>query len=750
VLLPPPSPAALPVPEDDAAAPRTRRVALVFAAIVLLQLALALASIEVLEAVRAYVAGESRYAKGQKDAQIHLLRYAQQRREADRRAYLDAIAVPVGDRIAREALQAVPIDRERARAGFVQGGNHPDDVPRMIRLFEWGHDVPFMADAIATWETADRAIERLHRLGERVHADVAAGLDDGPGLQAMAVEGPVLNEELTLLQIRFSERLGEAARRTETLLLALNTGVALLLAGFGIAFIERSARARRAAQAALRAGALRTAQLVDAMRDGVLTVDAGGGIVQFNRAAEALFGLARQQALGQPLQALLPDFDVAGAAGAVREVTGRRADGSALPLEASVSRLETAEGRLATVVLRDMSELLLARGERQARAALEASDRAKTEFLSRMSHELRTPLNAVLGFAGLLHADPQSRLDARQRERVEHIERAGAHLLALVNEVLDLSRVESGQMALSLEAVDLRGVLREAVGMVSPLAATHAVAVSFDDGEPLQPMWTQADRVRLRQVLVNLLSNGIKYNQRGGAVRVTCVATGGEPVRWRVQVADTGRGIPPEQLAHLFEPFNRLGAENSGVDGTGIGLVLARRLTELMNGTLRIDSAAGHGTVATLELRRADRPVVALPDDAAATAPAPLDGRFDVLYAEDNEVNVELVRQVFALRPGIVLRVAGSGREAMALAAERPPDLLLADMNLGDMGGLDLLEALRADPRTAVVPLIAVSADAMPEQIRRAREAGFRDYVTKPIDFAKLLRAVDRVLAGPD
>jgi PAS domain S-box-containing protein len=734
--------------EDETSLPGTRRVALAFAAIVLLQLALALLSVEVLASVRAYVEGESRYAKGQKDAQLHLLRYAADRRAEDHAAFLAAIAIPLGDRAAREALQADPSDHARARAGFAQGGNHPDDLPRMIRLFEWGSGVPFMADAIATWETADRSIERLRALGERVHADVAAGRASGPGLRAMETDGPALNAELTLLQIRFSERLGVAARQTQVLLFGLNAGVALLLGALGIGFIDRTARARRAAQAELRAGALRTAQLVDAMRDGVLTVDADGRIVQFNRAAEALFGLPREAALARALGELLPGFDAAGATGQLREIAGRHADGRPLPLEASVSALETEAGRLATVVLRDMSALLLARGERQARAALEASDRAKTEFLSRMSHELRTPLNAVLGFAGLLQADPQSRLDARQRERVQHIERAGAHLLALVNEVLDLSRVESGQMALSLEAVDLGGVLREALGMVSPLATAHAVTLTLDIGDAQASIWTQADRVRLRQVLVNLLSNGIKYNQRGGAVRVSCVATADTPPHWRVQVADTGRGIAPERLAHLFEPFNRLGAEASGVDGTGIGLVLARRLAELMHGTLRVDSAPGHGTVATLELRRADRPVVTLPEGAAASSPAPLDGAFDVLYAEDNEVNVELVRQVFALRPGILLRVAGSGRAALALAAARPPDLLLVDMNLGDMGGLDLLEALRADPRTAGVPLVAVSADAMPEQIRRARDAGFRDYVTKPIDFAVLLRVVDRVLAA--
>ena len=240
-ILPPPAAVAR---TDAASAPRRRGAVLLFAAIVLLQLVLALASLEVLAAVRAYVEGESRYAKGQKDAQLHLLRYARDRRAEDRAAFLAAIAVPLGDRIAREALQATPPDPGRARAGFLQGGNHPDDVPRMIRLFAWGQDVPFMADAISTWAAGDRAVERLRALGERVHADVSAGLGDGPGLQAMESEGPALNAELTQLQIRFSERLGEAARTTQLLLVGLNGGVALLLTVLGVGFIDRAARAR--------------------------------------------------------------------------------------------------------------------------------------------------------------------------------------------------------------------------------------------------------------------------------------------------------------------------------------------------------------------------------------------------------------------------------------------------------------------------------------------------------------------------
>jgi CheY-like chemotaxis protein/anti-sigma regulatory factor (Ser/Thr protein kinase) len=293
-------------------------------------------------------------------------------------------------------------------------------------------------------------------------------------------------------------------------------------------------------------------------------------------------------------------------------------------------------------------------------------------------------------------------------------------------------------MRLSLEPVDLQDVVQDALAMVLPLAAEHGVELlePVPEGEP----WVRADRVRLRQVLVNLLSNAVKYNRRGGSVRVGWRRQGGT---WQLRVTDTGVGIAPQKLARLYEPFNRLGAEKSKVEGTGIGLVLSLRLVESMQGQLRVDSASGQGTVASVVLNACEA------SGAPARAARPpsqhgaLDGALNVLYAEDNEVNAELVRQVTRLRPSVHLRIAGSGASALAMAQADPPDLMLVDMNLGDMNGLQLARSLRQVPSGNTIRLVALSADALPEQIDAARANGFEDYLTKPIDFRALLNVLD-------
>jgi CheY-like chemotaxis protein len=335
------------------------------------------------------------------------------------------------------------------------------------------------------------------------------------------------------------------------------------------------------------------------------------------------------------------------------------------------------------------------------------------------------------------------RLRHDERARARRIEEAGTHLLALVNDVLDLSRVESGRMSLSLEAVDLRAVADEAIEWMQPLADDARVGIrkGFDRGAaPAGDAWVLADRVRLRQVLVNLLANAVKYNRPGGHVTVDYGERGGAV---ECTVADDGNGMTAEQLANLFQPFNRLGAERTAVQGTGIGLVLSRHLVGLMHGTLGIDSAPGSGTLATVRLQRAGRPVVPAAPSFAASAHGPLVGARSVLYAEDNPVNVEIVREVLALRPGIRLCVATSGAEALAMARAEAPDLMLVDMHLGDMTGLELARALRSDAATAAIRLVALSADALPDQVSTALRAGFESYLTKPFVFKDLLKVVD-------
>jgi len=385
-----------------------------------------------------------------------------------------------------------------------------------------------------------------------------------------------------------------------------------------------------------------------------------------------------------------------------------------------------------------------------AAESAQRANAAKTEFLSRMSHELRTPLNAVLGFAQLLELDSQQPLNAAQQTRVQHITQAGTHLLAMINDVLDLSRIESGGVTLLSGSVVLRRVVDEALAMVAPSAAEAGVQLLIDraathSADPRTCV--QADHLRLRQVLVNLLSNAIKYNRRGGQVVLRWPADEGVGLV-HLQVRDTGEGLAPAQIARLFEPFNRLGAERSGIEGTGIGLVITQRLVQLMNGRLSVESEPGVGSVFTASLPWV--PVASGTHEAGFAPTEELDDAtpavpYTVLYAEDNPMNVELVRQVMKMRPECRLLVAVNGRQAVEIALQQRPDLLLLDMHLGDMSGVEVSQQLDA---SLGCPRIALSADATPERAQAAKAAGFIAYLTKPVNVAQLLRCLDEQQAA--
>lgn len=379
----------------------------------------------------------------------------------------------------------------------------------------------------------------------------------------------------------------------------------------------------------------------------------------------------------------------------------------------------------------------------QARDRAEQADRAKSEFLSRMSHELRTPLNAILGFGQLLASDAEHPLDPLQESRVQELLRGGRHLLSLINEVLDLSRIEAGTLQLQLQPVSLPALLQDCLRLVQPMAEERDIRLSLQaPADAAAAAVASADPKRLEQVLLNLLSNAIKYHHAGGQVRLHLVD---EATRVRIEVHDDGPGIAVDLQPRLFQAFDRLGAERTATEGTGIGLVLSKWLVELMGGEIGFDSRPGAGSCFWVRLRAGDAgqasPAAALPAPQAAPVRR-------VLYIEDNEVNQMVMEGMLGQRPQLRLQMATLPEDGLAMASADPPDLILLDIQLPGIDGFEVLRRLRAAPATARVPVVAVSANAMPLDFEHARQAGFAGYVTKPLELAMLLETVDRQLAG--
>jgi CheY-like chemotaxis protein len=381
-----------------------------------------------------------------------------------------------------------------------------------------------------------------------------------------------------------------------------------------------------------------------------------------------------------------------------------------------------------------------------ARDEAERANRAKSRFLSQMSHELRTPLNAILGFGQLLRADRLAALLPAQQQQVDEILRGGRHLLRLINDVLDLGRIETGRLPMELEPVSLIDLMQECMGLVEPLARERQVRLD-PLPDPTPACQVVADRMRLKQVMLNLLGNAIKYNREGGSVRLSCRH---DDTELEFSVHDTGPGLSDGQQRKLFVAFERLGADAAQVEGTGIGLALSRRLVQAMHGDIGVESRNGEGSRFWVRLP------LAAPDGSPtqpATLPAALAGAaapamavFDVLYVEDNEVNAMLMQAMLARLPGLRYRHASHPAAGLAMAAQQVPALVLLDIQLPDLDGFEVLRRLRADERTRDVPVIAVSASAMPDDIRAGLEAGFADYLTKPLEIGPLHEAVMRAV----
>ena len=527
-------------------------------------------------------------------------------------------------------------------------------------------------------------------------------------------------------------------------------------------------------QALLKAGALQNAIFTSA-NFSIIATDERGIIQLFNVGAERMLGYtaaevvnrlspsdihdqqevrARAEALSVELATTIaPGFEAMAFKASrqiedIYELTYIRKDGSRFPAVVSITALRDDAGDIIGYLLIGTDNSVRKRVEselNEAMAAAEKANHAKSDFLSGMSHELRTPLNAILGFAQLMESGSPPPTPSQKRN-LEQILTAGWYLLELINEILDLALIESGKVTLSREPVALSEVMLECSTMIEPQAQKRGIRMTFPQFDI--PCFVKADRTRVKQVLINLLFNAIKYNKPGGAVAVKCVLTSPDSIR--ISVRDTGAGLAPEQLSHLFQPFNRLGKETGAEEGTGIGLVVTKRLVELMGGTIGADSAVGVGSVFWIELGLTSAPLLEAPEAAlaaSAKAPAP-DGvpLRTLLYVEDNPANLELVEQLIARRPELRLLSAADGDLGIEYARAYQPEVILMDINLPGISGLEAMKILRADASTAHIPIIALSANAVPRDIEKALEAGFFKYLTKPIKVNQFMNALDVAL----
>ena len=536
----------------------------------------------------------------------------------------------------------------------------------------------------------------------------------------------------------------------------------------GAVLVFRDVTGEYAVQQALRDQQFYTRSLIESNIDAIMTTDPSGVITDVNNQMEVLTGCSRDELIGAPFKNYVTD--PAQAEAAIRrvlqesrvndfELTARAKDGKETVVSFNATNFHNQEGLLQGVFFaaRDVTErkrvdMVLQENTielKKAKAIAEKANQAKSDFLSSMSHELRSPLNAILGFAQLMDSDTPSPTPS-QKGSIDQILHAGWYLLELINEILDLAVVESGRLAISLEPVSLPDVMIECQAMIEPQAQKRGISMSFPSFT--KPCYIKADHTRVKQVLINLLSNAIKYNQAGGSVDVDCILT--SPDRVRISVKDSGAGLSPDNLAQLFQPFNRLGQEAGGEEGTGIGLVVSKRLVELMQGQIGVTSEVGTGSVFWIELHADTDPHAGYIKAAcAATADSPvLDGLASrlLLYVEDNPANLKLIEQLIARRPDMRLLTAQNGNDGINLARVSLPDVILMDINLPGISGLDAMKILRLDAVTAHIPIVALSANAIPRDIEKGLAAGFFRYLTKPIKVDQFMDTMNEVMELAD
>jgi PAS domain S-box-containing protein len=509
-----------------------------------------------------------------------------------------------------------------------------------------------------------------------------------------------------------------------------------------------------------------TRSLIESNIDAIMTTDPAGIITDVNKQTEALTGCTRDELIGAPFKNYFTDPERA-EAGIKRvltgskvtdyELTARARDGKETVVSYNATTFHDRDRKLQGVfaAARDVTERKRFEQRQlennveleRAKAAAEKANLAKSDFLSSMSHELRSPLNAILGFAQLMISDTPGPTPA-QTASIDQILHAGWYLLELINEILDLAQIESGKLALSLEPTSLAEVMFECQAMIEPQRQKRGIEMTFPRFDA--PCFVDADRTRLKQVIINLLSNAIKYNRPFGTVIVTVDSGTIDPKHVRISVKDSGAGLPPDMLIQLFQSFNRLGRETTSEEGTGIGLVMSKRLVEMMGGTIGVESTVGSGSIFWFDLNMASPPRLVIDvEDLLPFAETHVQkgaATKTLLYVEDNPANLRLIEQLILRRPDISLLSANDGNLGVRLARERRPDVVLMDINLPGLNGIEALKILREDPSTERIPVVALSANAMPRDIEKGLQAGFFRYLTKPIKIGEFLETLDMAM----
>ncbi|MBB1380749.1 PAS domain S-box protein [Shewanella sp. SR41-2] len=507
-----------------------------------------------------------------------------------------------------------------------------------------------------------------------------------------------------------------------------------------------------------------TRNLIESNIDALTTTDPSGIITDVNKQMEELTGNNRDSLIGTPFKDYFTDPEFA-AAGIKRvlsekiisdyELTARTKNGKETVVSINATTFYHRDNKLQGIFYgaRDVTErnrlnqkLLEKNIELEnTKAVAEKANLAKSDFLSSMSHELRTPLGAILGFAQLMESSTPAPPPAQKRS-IAQILKAGWYLLELINEILDLALIESGKLPMSLEAVSLSEVMQECVLMSEPQAQLHDIKVVFTRSSTKD--FLNVDRTRLKQVIINLLSNAIKYNRKGGSVILEHSQSSDDMMRFSVR--DTGEGLSVEQLGQLFQPFNRLGQEANNQEGTGIGLVVSKRLVESMGGVIGVQSTVGVGSVFWFELKRTDEPVSNFADSAIMVTETlqyeDSERLQTLLYVEDNPANLMLVENIISRRPNLRFLSAADAIQGIEMAHTHQPDVILMDINLPGISGLIALKILRESPITASIPVVALSANAIPRDIEKGLDAGFFHYLTKPLRINEFLKTLDIAL----